>query len=112
MSKLVLFPVKPTGKDAKNREKMIKYLVEERQARMKMGENMIHLDTPLPHRHKNKIARTVELKEVPDYNAVNTMRNEWCVMKYHFKWRKRDLKAAFRRRRTAEVLKKKAAKGK
>merc|ERR1712087_712671 len=77
-----------------NKEKMITYLVQERQAKMRMAESYVADKEAYPYRHKKKIASTVKVAEVPDYNAWGTMKNEWCQKKHHFQWRRAALKDA------------------
>mmetsp|Transcript_5617 Transcript_5617/g.4907 ORF Transcript_5617/g.4907 Transcript_5617/m.4907 type:complete len:231 (+) Transcript_5617:147-839(+) len=111
-SSLVLFPLRPKGKERKDEEKMIQFLVAERKAKMQMAKYINYLKEPLPVKNKKKIASIVKLDDVPDYNAWGTMKNEWCLKKHHFEWRRRDKRKAHKKKKEAEKKKKKAAKGK
>ena len=91
---------------------MIQYLLAERKAKIQMAKYANYLKEPMPVKSKKRIASIVNLKDVPDYNAYGTMKNEWCIKKHHFKWRRRDQRAAAKRKAEAEKKKKKAAKGK
>merc|ERR1712130_1057993 len=86
-SSLVLFPLAPKGKDRKDKEKMIQYLLAERKAKIQMAKYSNYLKKPMPVKNKRKIASVVKLEDVPDYNAFGTIKNEWCIEKHHFKWR-------------------------
>merc|ERR1712048_973433 len=87
-SSLVLFPLAPQGKDRKDKEKMITFLMAQRKAKIRMAKSGNFLKTPLPIRQEKKIAQVVDLEDVPNYNAFGTMKNEWCIEKHHFKWRR------------------------
>eukprot|EP00483_Globobulimina_turgida_P000328 UN00328 len=110
-SSLVLFPLSPKGKDRKDKEKMIQYLLAERKAKIQMAKYANYLKTPMPVFNQKKITSIVKLDDVPDYNAYGTMKNEWCIKKHHFKWRRRDQRRAMKKRLEAEKKKKRAAKG-
>merc|ERR1711971_328399 len=112
MASLVLFPLKPVKAELRDKEKMITYLVQERQALMRMAEHENYEKEAMPYRHKKKIAELVELSEVPDYNAVGTLKSECCIKKHHFKWRRRDMVAARKKKAEAAKAAKKKAKGK
>jgi len=112
ISALVLFPLKPQGKDSKNKEKMIQYLLEEKKAKMRMAGHLNYLKTPLPFRHEKKTTKLVKLAEVPDYQAWGTMKREWLEGKNHFKWRRQMVRARTIKRAEAARKAKKAAKGK
>jgi len=111
-SSLVLFPLAPKGKDRKDKEKMIQYLLAERKAKIQMAKYANYLKEPMKVFNTKKIASIVDINEVPDYNAFGTIKNEWCMEKHHFAWRRRDQRAALKKRKEAEKKKKKAAKGK
>eukprot|EP01083_Nonionella_stella_P160937 526557_1 len=111
-SSLVLFPLAPKGKDRKDKEKMIQYLLAEKKAKIQMAKYANFLKEPMPVKNERKVASVVKIDEVPDYNAWGTMKNEWCMKKHHFSWRRRDQRAALKRRKEAEKKKKKASKGK
>ena len=112
MSALVLFPERPKGKDRKDKEKMIQFLIAERKAKEQMASYVNYLKKPLQVKNKKKVTSIVKLDEVPDYNAWGTMKNEWCLKKHHFKWRRRDLRNAHKRKLEKIKKAKKAAKGK
>jgi len=110
-SSLVLFPLAPKGKDRKDEEKMIQYLLAERRAKIQMAKYCNYLKEPMPVYNTRKIASIVDINQVPDYNAYGTMKNEWCLEKHHFKWRRKDQRAAAKKKAEEEKKKKKAAKG-
>jgi large subunit ribosomal protein L13e len=110
VSNLVLFPVAPKGKDKWDKEKMIKFLSEAREAETKMAAYKNYVDAPMPFRHRKKTATLVKLADVPDYNAYGTMKNELCVQHYHFKWRRRSMRSAYKKKMEEEKAKKKDAK--
>ena len=112
MSSLVLFPLRPKGKDRKDKEKMIQYLVAERKAKIQMASFKNYMKKPMPIKNTRKIAKVVKLEDVPDYNAWGTMKNEWCIQKHHFKWRRNNMRAAHKRKLEKIKKAKKKAKGK
>merc|ERR1719319_288480 len=91
MASLVLFPLKPKGAELRDKEKMITYLVQECQAKIRMAKKWVFEEKAYPYRHRKKIAETVKLADVPDYNAWGTMKNEWCS-------RRRRIRTAIGRR--------------
>jgi len=111
-SSLVLFPLSPKGKDRKDKEKMIQYLLAERKAKIQMAKYANYLKEPMKVFNTKKIASIVNINEVPDYDAYGTIKNEWCMEKHHFQWRRRDIRAALKKRKEAEKKAKKKAKGK
>merc|ERR1712154_70771 len=110
-SSLVLFPLAPQGKDRKDKEKMITFLMAQRKAKIRMAKSGNFLKTPLPIRQEKKIAQVVDLEDVPNYNAVGTMKNEWCIEKHHFKWRRDSQRLARKKKAEAKKAAKKKAKG-
>jgi len=112
MSSLVLFPLRPKGAERRDKEKMITYLVQERQAKERMARSYNFLKEAYPYKNKKKVCSTVTLSEVPDYNAVGTLKNEWSMKKHHFMWRRRDMNAARKKKAEAAKAAKKKAKGK
>eukprot|EP00484_Ammonia_sp_Unknown_P025239 CAMPEP_0197046402 /NCGR_PEP_ID=MMETSP1384-20130603/22119_1 /TAXON_ID=29189 /ORGANISM="Ammonia sp." /LENGTH=230 /DNA_ID=CAMNT_0042478181 /DNA_START=26 /DNA_END=718 /DNA_ORIENTATION=+ len=111
-SSLVLYPLAPRGKDRKNKEKMIQFLMAEQKAKVQMAKYVNYLKEPMPVKSTKEIASVVNVDEVPDYNAWGTMKNEWCIKKHHFRWRRRDIRTAYKKKMEEEKKKKKAAKGK
>merc|ERR1712244_206350 len=111
-SSLVLFPLAPKGKDRKDKEKMIQYLLAERKAKIQMAKYANFLKEPMPVYNQRNIASIVNLNEVPDYNAFGTLKNEWCLKKHHFKWRRRDIRLAAKKKLEAAKAAKKKSKGK
>jgi len=111
-SNLVLFPLVPIGKEKNDREKMIQFLTAQKKAELRMAEFANFVKNPMPVRNKRKIVQVVDVNEVPDYDAFGTMRNEWCLKKHHFKWRRRNLRSAHKRKMDALKKKDKASKGK
>lgn len=112
MGNLVLFPLKPQGKDAKDKEKMVAYLMAELKAKQKMAGSALETKYTMPFRWKAPVTSMVKLDEVPDYDAWGTMRQERIWKRKHFRYRRRDIKAAFKRKAEAAKKAKKAAKGK
>eukprot|EP01083_Nonionella_stella_P195012 718716_1 len=111
-SSLVLFPLKPKGKDRKDKEKMIQYLVSQRKAKIQMGKYVNYLKEPMPVYNKKKITSIVKVNDVPDYDAYGTMKNEWCLEKHHFRWRRTDQKRAHKKKLdAAKAAKKKGKRG-
>lgn len=110
-SSLVLFPLAPKGKDRKDKEKMIQFLLAQRKAKVQMAEYSNYLKKPMPVKNVRKIASIVSLEDVPDYNAFGTMKNEWCIEKHHFEWRRRDQNLARKKKAEAAKAAKKKAKG-
>jgi len=111
-SSLVLFPLAPKGKDRKDKEKMIQYLLAEKRAKIQMAKYANFLKEPMPVYNQRNIASIVNLNEVPDYNAFGTLKNEWCLKKHHFKWRRRDIRLAAKKKLEAAKAAKKKSKGK
>jgi len=109
---LVLFPLAPKGKDRKDKEKMIQYLLAEKRAKIQMAKYANFLKEPMPVYNQRNIASIVNLNEVPDYNAFGTLKNEWCLKKHHFKWRRRDIRLAAKKKLEAAKAAKKKSKGK
>merc|ERR1711976_370461 len=112
LSQLVLFPVEPKGKERKDKEKMVSYFMSVKKAKVQMAKYANYLKQPMPVYNEKKIATVVNIDDVPDYNAVGTLKNEWCIQKHHFKWRRRDMRKAAKAKAEAAKLAKKRAKGK
>lgn len=112
LGNLVLFPLVPKGKDAKNKEKMIAYLMAEHKAKLKMAGHENDLKAPMKFKHKKPRVEMVKLDEVPDYNAWGTMKQEWIWKKRHFMYRRNHIRAQYKAKKDAEKAAKKAAKGK
>merc|ERR1719273_268172 len=114
LGNLVLFPLKPTRKEMKDEEKMIAFLMAEQKAKLKMAGKVNFIKAPMPHKYDKiaAVAKLVKLDEVPDYDAYGTMKNEWCEMKNHFAWRRRDLRANYKKKAEEKKAAKKKAKGK
>merc|ERR1712154_324172 len=93
-SSLVLFPLTP-----------------QRKAKIQMAKYGNFLKNPLPIRQEKKITQVVNLEDVPNYNAVGTMNNEWCIEKHHFKWRRDSQRLARKKKAEAKKAAKKKAKG-
>lgn len=111
IASLIVYPMPPQGKDRKDKEKMIQFLMAQRKAKMQMGEYEKYVKTPMPVKNVKKIAQVIDLKDVPNYNAVGTMRNEWCVMKHHFRWRRNEQRKFRKEKAIAAKAAKKKAKG-
>jgi len=112
LGNLVLFPVEPMGKDRDDKEKMVAFLTAQHQAKLKMAGHRTFLKTPMRYMHKRKHVQMVRMAEVPDYDVWGTQRNEWKVMKKHFRWRRRDIRHRWKRAEMEAKAAKKAAKGK
>ena len=53
----------------------------------------------------------VNVKDVPEYDAFATLKNEKLIGKHHYKWRRHNLKLAYKRKKEATKAAKKEAKG-
>merc|ERR1712025_877204 len=62
MSSLVLFPLRPKGAERRDKEKMITYLVQERQAKERMARSYNFLKEAYPYKNKKKVCSTVTLR--------------------------------------------------
>merc|ERR1719384_1904645 len=77
-----------------------------------MAGSALETKYTMPFRWKAPVTSMVKLDEVPDYDAWGTMRQERIWKRKHFRYRRRDIKAAFKRKAEAAKKAKKAAKGK
>ena len=53
--------------------------------------------------HKSRV-NIVPVDSVPLYDAFATLKNEWCIGKHHFSWRRKNLRLV--KKRAAEKAKK------
>jgi len=113
MERLVLFPLNPKGKDLRNKEKMIEYFtsLERAKQRLRLYKRFVRNPIPIPH-DRNPIESIVNVKDVPDYEARATQKSEWLTGKLHFKWRRRNLRLAKKRKFDKKKAEAKAAKAK
>jgi len=112
LGNLVLFPIPPKGKDLRDKEKMVAFMMAEHKAKLKMAGSDLNTKYSMKFKHRKRVAEMVKLDEVPDYDAWGTMKQEWVQKKRHFRYRRRDIKAAFKAKKEAAKAAKKAAKGK
>jgi len=113
MERLVLFPLKPKGKDLRNKEKMIQYFTSFEKAKQRIRLYKRFARNPIPIREKRSpIESVVDVQDVPDFQARATQKSEWLVGKHHFRWRRRNKRLARRRKVQKEKAEAKAAKAK
>ena len=86
--------------------------MEVTKAKMQMAKYANYLKTPFPVKNKREICKTVDIKDVPDYNATAVLKNEWCLEHHHFKWRRRQQRAYAKKKAEAAKAAKKKKKGK
>jgi len=108
---LVLFPNKPKGKDARNKEKLVSYYTSISLARSRLSQFSRYVKTPLPLSRKPEPIRIVKVADVPDYNVFATLKNEKLVGKHHYKWRRHNKRLSFKRKKDQAKAAKKELKG-
>jgi len=100
LERLVLFPLNPKGKDLRNKEKMTSYFMSYEKAKERLSLYKRFVRNPLPVKNdKKQIASIVSVNDVPNYDARATLKSEWLTGKHHFKWRRRNLRLAKKKRR-------------
>jgi len=111
MERLVLFPLKPKGKELRDKEKMIQYFMslEKAKQRIRLYKRFARSPIPIPH-NRNVVESIVKVKDVPNYQARATQKSEWLIGKKHFRWRRRNMRLARRRKIQKEKAETKATK--
>jgi len=113
MGRLVLFPLLPKGKDKRNKEKMISYFMGLEKAKQRLALYKRFVRNPLPVSDNRKpVIAVAQVSRVPDYDARATLKSEWLIGKHHFKWRRRNLRLAKKRKADKKKAEAKAAKAK
>jgi len=108
MERLVLFPKPPSGKERRNKEKMIAYFTSVARAKSRLTQYKRFVRTPMKFQPKKTEVPVVKVSEVPQYDVYATLKNEWCIMHHHFKWRRANLRKAKARYAEAKKAEKKA----
>jgi len=111
MERLVLFPLNPKGKDLRNKEKMITYFMSLEKAKLRLRLYKRFVRKPMPVKNNSKqVTSIVKVSDVPNYDAKATQKSEWLIGRHHFKWRRKNLRLAKKRKSDKKKAETKAAK--
>jgi len=113
LERLVLFPLNPKGKDLRNKEKMTSYYMAFEKAKQRLSLYKRFVRNPMPVKNdKKQVTSIVTVNNVPNYDARATLKSEWLTGKHHFRWRRKNLRLAKKRKSDVKKAEKKDAKAK
>jgi len=65
----------------------------------------------MPVKNNSKqVTSIVKVSDVPNYDAKATQKSEWLIGRHHFKWRRKNLRLAKKRKSDKKKAETKAAK--
>lgn len=111
LSSLVLFGIKPTGKNARNKDKLIKYYTSIATAKQHLSLYARYAKQAIPVKAAAPKTPIVKVSDVPIYDVYATVKNEKMVGRHHFKWRRHNMKLAYKRKKDTAKAAKKELKG-